>query len=210
MLMSLLKTGKIETVVNKVREILNGLVESKLIDMSSLHQLREDFTQALYTFLNMKGIQAHQLYGDETSLLLKDKSVRSVNDMMSWVQHAAGKALHQAEVVQESGEVVDMIKAYISSNIDQDLSRETIAGQVYLNPDHLSRLFKKETGYSISEYVLQERITLAQELLSSTNISVSEIALSVGYSNFSHFTKIFKKHAGLGPMEYRVKHGMSG
>jgi two-component system response regulator YesN len=207
-LMTLLKTGSIETVVNKVRQTLNGLVESKAIDMNRLHQLREDFTQALYTFLNMKGIQAHQLYGDEMSLSLNEKSVRSVNDMMNWVQHAASKALHQAEVVQETGEVVELIKAFISSNIDQDLSRETIAGQIYLNPDHLSRLFKKETGYSISEYVLQERISLAQELLTQTNISISEIALSVGYSNFSHFTKIFKKHAGLGPMEYRMRHGM--
>jgi two-component system response regulator YesN len=208
--MTLLKTGKTEIVVHQVRELLDGLVESKAIDLNRLYQFREDFAQALYTFLNLRGIQAHQLYGDEVSRLLSEKAVRSVNDMMSWVQHAVSKALHQVEAVQEAGEVVDLIKAFIANHIDQDLSREVIAGQVYLNPDHLSRLFKKETGYSISEYVLKERITLAQELLTRTSMSISEVALSVGYSNFSHFTKIFKKYAGLGPMEYRLKHAEEG
>ncbi|OMF26744.1 hypothetical protein BK133_20100 [Paenibacillus sp. FSL H8-0548] len=74
---------------------------------------------------------------------------------------------------------------------------------MFLNPDHLTRQFKKETGHTITDYVLLERIKLAKELLTQTNIPISSISSSVGYSNFSHFTKVFKKYTELGPTEYR-------
>jgi two-component system response regulator YesN len=123
--------------------------------------------------------------------------------MLDWVHYAVGKAMDQVEAAKETDRVVDTVKRYIAANMDEGLSRETIAEQVYLNPDYLTRIFKKETGYSISDYVLSERIKKAKEMLSQTNISVSSIAASVGYTNFSHFAKIFKKYAGIGPSEYR-------
>lgn len=76
------------------------------------------------------------------------------------------------------------VTSYIALNIDQDLYREMIAEQVFLNPDHLTRLLKKETGHSISDYVIMERIKLAKELLTQTNIPISVIATSVGYTHF--------------------------
>jgi two-component system, response regulator YesN len=124
--------------------------------------------------------------------------------LLAWVNHTVGKANAQAQAAAETNEVVGNVKKYIALNLDQDeMSRDDIAAQVYLNPDYLSRIFKKETGLSISDYVLQERISAAKELLGHTNIPVSAVATSVGYSNFSHFTKIFKKYTERNPMEYR-------
>ncbi|WP_419876323.1 helix-turn-helix domain-containing protein [Candidatus Pristimantibacillus sp. PTI5] len=72
-----------------------------------------------------------------------------------------------------------------------------------MNPDHLTRLFKKETGHTITDYALLERIKLVKELLTQTNIPISSISSSVGYSNFSHFTNVIKIFAEMGPTEYR-------
>lgn len=83
------------------------------------------------------------------------------------------------------------------------MSRDVIAAQAFMNPDYLSRIFKRETGLSISDYVLQERIARAKELLSKTEMPVSSVATAVGYSNFSHFTKIFRKYTDRNPMDYR-------
>jgi two-component system response regulator YesN len=74
---------------------------------------------------------------------------------------------------------------------------------VYLNPDYLTRVFKKQTGLSISDYLQQQRIEYAKKLLVETNSSVSEVALAAGYSNFSYFSTIFKKSTELNPMEFR-------
>lgn len=93
---------------------------------------------------------------------------------------------------------------YIRRNIDRDLSRAEIAEAIYLNPEYLSRLFKRETGSSLNDYILTEKMRTAQSLLGDTNIPVSLIATKVGYSNFSYFSQVFKKYTGLSPLEYRT------
>jgi len=201
-----LKGGSQHDVIRGTEDFLNRLVKQGNIDSGVLHRFYQDFMQALYSYLNQHEIQAHQLFGDVKSRQLTETAGRSVSDMLDWVRYAAGKALHQAEVVKESESVVQIIQRYVTAHIDQELSRDMLAEQVFLNPDHLSRLFKKETGYSLSDYVLMERIKLAKELLKQTDIPISVVAVSVGYSNFSHFSKIFKKYINCGPKEYRSQH----
>ncbi len=94
---------------------------------------------------------------------------------------------------------------YIKRNINRDLTRTEIAEAIFLSPEYLSRLFTKETGHSLSDYILTERMRAAQSLLADTNIQVSIIASKVGYTNFSYFSQVFKKHTGLSPLEYRMK-----
>ncbi len=93
---------------------------------------------------------------------------------------------------------------YIRRNLDKDLSRADIAEAIYLNPEYLSRLFKRETGFSLNDYIVTEKMRTAQSLLGDTNIPVSIIATKVGYSNFSYFSQVFKKYTGLSPLEYRT------
>ncbi|OMF26755.1 hypothetical protein BK133_20160 [Paenibacillus sp. FSL H8-0548] len=204
---SLLKTGTKDESIREVEKSLEQLVQNQIVDANILHQFHQDFMQALYSFLNISGIQAHQLYGDEASRRLSELAGHSVTDLLVWVHHTLDKAVQQTKAVEETETVVQTVQRYIEQNIGHDMSRDTIANHVYLNPDYLSRIFKKETGYSISDYVLNERINLAKELLSQTNIPISSIASSVGHTNFSHFARIFKKHAGLGPTEYRNQFG---
>lgn len=93
---------------------------------------------------------------------------------------------------------------YVRRNLDRDLSRADIAEAIYLNPEYLSRLFKKETGASLSDYITAEKMRAAQGMLVDTNVPVSLIATKVGFSNFSYFSQVFKRHTGLSPVEYRA------
>ena len=93
---------------------------------------------------------------------------------------------------------------YIRRNIDKDLSRAESADAIYLNPDYLSRVIKKDSGASLNDYIVTEKLRAAQSLLSDTNIPVSLIATKVGYSNFSYFSQVFKKYTGMSPVEYRA------
>ena len=92
---------------------------------------------------------------------------------------------------------------YIRRNLDRDISRSEIAEAIYLNPEYLSRLFKKETGIALNEFIVREKIEQAKSMLKGTNIPVSLIALKMGYTNFSYFSQVFKRHTGLSPLEYR-------
>lgn len=99
--------------------------------------------------------------------------------------------------------VVEKTIAYINQNLDKELTRKEICDQVYVHQDYLSKIFKKETGKTISEYIFDTRIALAKELLEKTDESIGVICERVGYSFNSHFSKMFRIKTGVSPQQYR-------
>lgn len=95
------------------------------------------------------------------------------------------------------------VQNYISRNYQGDLSVEMLASLVYLTPDYLSRLFKKSTGKSLSQYIRQVRMEKASELLCTTNRKVIDIGIDVGYPNYSYFCQSFREYFGKSPEKYR-------
>lgn len=86
---------------------------------------------------------------------------------------------------------------------DSSLSRNLIAEAVGISEDYLSRQFQKDCGFSIPEYISRLRMAEAGKQLLSTNDRISEVALSLGYSNLSYFSALFKKHFTMTPEQYR-------
>jgi len=164
------------------------------LDAQSLQSFYQDFLQMIFFVLQSKGLQANQVFNQN---LLTDKPasvLRSLNSLQDWVLYVLEIAMNHVHSIEENLSVVDKVKRFINEQIrQQDLSREYIASQVFLNPDYLTRIFKKETGISISEYLQQRRIEYSKELLANTAQSVSDIALASGYSNLSYFSTLFKK-----------------
>ena len=73
----------------------------------------------------------------------------------------------------------------------------------HTSPSYLSRLFKKEMGKNFSDYVTDFKITLAKEMLETTNLSVTDISNDLGFSDSGYFIKQFKKHEGVTPAMFR-------
>ncbi len=112
------------------------------------------------------------------------------------------------EGVQSADKNVNRVKIYIEAHFKEELTRESLASEVFMNPDYLSKVFKKKTGSSLMDYVAKVRIEKAKKLLERTALSVSEIAMETGYSNTAYFTKMFKKYTdGVTPREYRKGFG---
>jgi two-component system response regulator YesN len=104
---------------------------------------------------------------------------------------------------KEQASVIQKIYDYIDEHLQQEMSREQIAEYVHFNPAYLSRLFRKETGDSLTDYILLKRMEKAKSLLSTTQIKISDISSLVGYGNIPHFTKMFKRSVGVTPQDYR-------
>lgn len=83
-----------------------------------------------------------------------------------------------------------------------DITVEEIAKRVNLERTYFSVLFKKKTGASPKQYLLNYRMSIAASLLRNKNIPVSVVAYSVGYSDIFTFSKMFKKHFGISPAKY--------
>lgn len=100
-------------------------------------------------------------------------------------------------------ELIDASIRFINNNFERDISLSDIARYVFLSPSYFTRAFKEETKMSPISYLLKVRSERAKEMLANTDEKVSDIALSVGFSNQQRFNAIFKKHTGLTPLQYR-------
>lgn len=93
--------------------------------------------------------------------------------------------------------------AYINSHLQQPISLGMIAKVCNLSPSYLSTLFRKETGITVSNYLLNARLESSKQLLTYTNYGISEIANLLTFSSHSNFTEHFRKKYGTTPKEYR-------
>lgn len=176
------------------------------VDAQAMHAFYQDFLQMIFFVLQSKGLQANQVFAQNLLTDRPESVLRSLASLQEWVRYVIEVAMNHIHAIEENLSVVDKVKRFIADQIgQQDLSREDIARHVFLNPDYLSRIFKKETGMSFSDFLQQSRIEYAKELLANTCQSVSDIAVASGYSNLSYFSTIFKKAAGVNPVDYRKR-----
>ena len=89
------------------------------------------------------------------------------------------------------------------AQLGRDLPLEELAAAAYLSPFHFSRLFKKVTGATPHAYLAQLRLERAQQLLATTDHSITEIGSRVGYASSSHFSKAFRQATALTPRAFR-------
>lgn len=94
---------------------------------------------------------------------------------------------------------------YIQLHLEEELSLNYLAEHFKKNASALSHSFSKETGISLTKFIHQTRIREAVRLFNTTDFSVSDIAVMVGYQDFSYFSKIFSKQTGLSPREYKSR-----
>lgn len=113
--------------------------------------------------------------------------------------------MRHARHSEDADAVLHLILNYIEEHLLEELTRENIAQYVHFHPAYLSRFFRKNTGWSLSEYIVQKRIESAKEMLVQSELKVGYIMNHIGYYNLSHFTRTFKKMTGYTPQQYRKK-----
>ncbi|HHX51535.1 MAG TPA: response regulator [Clostridia bacterium] len=93
--------------------------------------------------------------------------------------------------------------SFLGANYASDLSLKEVAKRFYFSPSYLSKMLKKETGLTYTEYLNHLRITQARMLLKNSDLIISKIAVMVGYNDVCHFNRTFKKMMGVNPSQYR-------
>jgi two-component system response regulator YesN len=116
-----------------------------------------------------------------------------LRETRSWGNH---RSMHRA---------VEYIKLHYA---DGSLAQQEVADHIAMSPAYFSRSFKQEMGVSFTQYVTQLRMELAQTMLVDPLCKTYEIAHSIGYLDYPHFAKVFKKWFGVSPTEYRKRLGV--
>ena len=93
--------------------------------------------------------------------------------------------------------------SYINSNCVRKITLKELSDLMGVSREHFSRLFKKETGLTVSEYLRKRRILIAMQMLERTDESLSEISSYLAFSSQAYFQKVFREETGLTPLSYR-------
>ena len=101
------------------------------------------------------------------------------------------------------------IDQFLTRNIGKKYTLQNLADELYLCPKQVSRIIKKEYNCSFTELVNQKRLTFACLLLKQTNLTIKQIAATVGYEYENYFFKLFKASYGINPSQYRKEHTVS-
>lgn len=133
-------------------------------------------------------------------------SVNALIDLMEEMQLDFAKRMK--ELKKEEAYSIHIRKSvdYIYEHLHEKLSVKEIAAQIGLSADYYAKLFYKEMGITVKDYVAEAKISTAANMLVYSEYTYLEIALALGYSSQSAFIDIFKKYRGMTPKEYRSLH----
>lgn len=137
--------------------------------------------------------------GGKSGLLYSDAIVTSL--AVHLASRYSGKKTSQ-RAFRASPQVVRRAQVYITDHLARDLTLNEIAAAVNLSPFHFSRVFKQHTGMSPYQFVLQQRIERAKQLLIRGQHSISAVALEVGFYDQSHFSLHFKRLCRVTPRQF--------
>ena len=108
---------------------------------------------------------------------------------------------------EHPGRLAQAVANYVQHHLSETVSTENLAQALYMGRSHLSTKFHAETGVTLSEFILRQKTEEAKRLLRYTDRTAAAIGEYLAFSSPAHFTRVFKKYAGVTPNEYREKQG---
>ena len=148
----------------------------------------------------------------EDALSLSDEYIRKC-ELMSEVASIVNLQYHmvldytrrveRVRLGKNPSKLVMQVTNYVQRNLSRPLDVDDLAKTLFISRTHLSSKFKQETGMTLTDFILGEKIEEAKRLLRYSDKSLTLIADYLGFSSQSHFTKVFKKHSGKTPKAYR-------
>lgn len=164
-------------------------------------------TTALITRMcNQKGMELEQAFrlSDFYIQRLDDiHTVQGVQDLHDEMVVDYTKKMRKICQGDVNSKHINACKEYIYSHIKERIMVEDLADELGVSASYLSRLFKKETGDSISAYICKRKIDMAKNLLRYSDYSMIDIANRLSFSSQSHFIQKFREYAGMTPKKYR-------
>ncbi|ULO09840.1 response regulator [Paenibacillus sp. 19GGS1-52] len=176
-------------------------VDNKNQAVSSVYNTIVQLEQELANF----GVEANPAGQDSSPMLEKLTNLSTYTEVEQEFSVILGKMSEQIGGRMVNKEMVQLsqVKIFMEEHYAENITLESIAGMMFMNPYYFSSFFKKHTGQNFKNYVTEVRMNRALQLLLQSDMMVYEIAESVGYNNARHFSDMFKKKYGKLPQEYK-------
>ena len=194
---------------NQVDVVLSDISMPVLDGIGLVKSLREQGSQIPVVFLSayreFDYARQAMRYG-VTDYILKPTKYDEIRAVFTRVRESLDGEHSGEEGTEEKEDEIVTILSCVTKYIEEhyvDASLEGAAELVYMNPQYLSRVFKKKSGMNFSEYVMKVKMEEAQRLLKDFRLRVTEVSEMVGYSNAKNFARAFHLFCGMSPREWR-------
>lgn len=184
--------------IQRLLEQLPKLKEEVRQETPAVHLVKQFFIQILR--------DTYQLFKQSNSdkmqtLYTEVNQSETLDDLVN----LATNKLHSLTEAYRYNSHVKQVIDIIRDQYQEELTLKLVSERLFLNAVYLGQIIKKETGFTFSELLNQERIHAAQRLLLTTDDNIEEICFKVGYTNIGYFYKIFKRFCNESPKSYRSK-----
>ncbi|TXK81454.1 helix-turn-helix domain-containing protein [Paenibacillus sp. N3.4] len=205
-LMNYIKTGDYESAEKIVDEIFKDNLEQRKLPLKIAKCLFVDLVSTMLKTINEIGSIYDNSFLEELSpieQLLNCHTVSEMKQQLKDILQSFCSYIGQEQGSRRTTEVLQCIMEMVHNQYrDLNLSIAFIAEQIGLHPAYVSKLFKERNGVSLLDYIGKIRIEKAKEMMKGPNITMENIALSVGYSNVRTFRRAFAKYEGITPGKY--------
>lgn len=164
----------------------------------------------MISYLNQRQLTEKIAFQIDLNVLFHPQYAETWPDVADYLKKLSGILfeLQQSTVQESSNNIVRFLKNYIEGHITQDISLIKLSEVSGYNATYLSKVFKKDTGETINNYISGKKLEKIRELMSDENLNISEIALKAGFEYRTYFNRFVKKFTGMSPQEYRSSQRM--
>lgn len=174
------------------------------------YKIRNKIHQLLYflnSIANRNGVDIYLINIENFNLEPQEiiSKYDSIDEILAWMNLFIIKfiqVLNKKNLGKYREEIIK-IQYYITNNLDRVIDVPTAANYVNMSESYFSHVFKKDVGISFIDYVNNEKIEKAKELITSSNYKIYEVSDKLGFQNSTYFTMLFKKVTGLSPSDYK-------
>lgn len=202
--MRLMENNQFDTMEESIFSFLDYNAALNRLNLETLSEFHQELAKIFFVYSHNHKIDIMGLFSPEytyNDYMSSFKNIELLKKGVAYLKNAISAAPRE----DVSKDAVPRAIDFILSNLSRDISVKDVADYVSFSPEYFSKLFKKETGENVKNYILRVKVEAAKDLLKNPNIPISMIALELGYGNFSHFTQMFRKHESITPSEYRKK-----
>jgi Response regulator containing CheY-like receiver domain and AraC-type DNA-binding domain len=209
----------IDNYIEKIKlYIQEGNYDDAIITLKELLEKQKSFKQPIDYIMNTSilicsecskllanhNLSLTKIMGDSDDLykqILQSKTMDSLALLLTEILKSSSQFFSSTQ--RQNNYIIRKTTEYIKDHYTQTIKLQLIAEHVHVNSSYLSRLFRKETGETITDAIARFRIEKAKELLANTNIKAYEVASMVGIEDSAYFSLLFKKITGLSPLKYK-------
>jgi two-component system response regulator YesN len=203
-----IKMGTLESAKDLADDIFSYIISNTCKVEYIKECLTEFFTVLKRTVVKLGA----NFFAFGVSGIVNDLSVlNDIDEINIWYKTNVSNLLDVIENKSlKNKEVINTALEYINKYFTGDITLESVADEVGISPQYLSKIFKEKYGSNFIDYITAKRMEYAQELLSKKDASIKDVSKAVGYGDPYYFSKVFKKDIGLTPKQYHTQKIIGG